>query len=339
MATNENIDYGRLLESAHLTGYTAARACTALEKLLEDDRWKRVGDGFDDINKFLDSINLSQFKIQADQRKSLARKLADIEASQRATARALGVSDTTIRKDIGAIKVAEETPVQKPLPQVVVLEEDRQALFDESTTAATKVAPNEETSQRPDPLAMSGPDVASLAEKQATKAYDKAQLYGHDEGDEWYTPRWIFDALGIRFSIDVCAPLDLTHVTTPADRYFNESDDGLSQEWSGTIWCNPPYSKPAPWAERCVEHGDGLLLTHIPMNAEWCAKVWAACDGIRLFQAIEFVRPDGKTQRPGSWLQLSAFGPVARDALAAMQTPPDVAENPRRVPSPMWVRA
>ena len=67
--------------------------------------------------------------------------------------------------------------------------------------------------------------------------------------------------------------------------------------------------------------------------------VWQACDGIRLFQAIEFVRPDGKVQRPGSWLQLAAFGDQAAEALLNFQVPDHVAENPRRVPSPMWVKA
>ena len=166
----------------------------------------------------------------------------------------------------------------------------------------------------------------------------KALTYGHTEGDEWYTPKWLFDALGLQFSIDVCAPDDLTHVTTPADKYYTPTDNGLIRPWQGTIWCNPPYSNPAPWALQCVAHGDGLLLTHIPMNAEWCIHVWNVCSGIRLFQAIEFVRPDGKTQRPGSWLQLAAFGDIAIEALAQMETPNDVAKNPRRVPSPLWVR-
>jgi hypothetical protein len=169
------------------------------------------------------------------------------------------------------------------------------------------------------------------------RAAIKSLSYGHDKGDEWYTPGWLFESLGLEFDIDVCAPDDLTHVTTPARAYFTESQNGLSQEWYGTIWCNPPYSEPEPWALRCVEHGNGLLLTHIPMNASWCTKVWSACDAIRLFQAIEFVRPDGKTQRPGSWLQLSAFGERALNALRDFEVPEHVAENPRRVPSPMWV--
>lgn len=166
-----------------------------------------------------------------------------------------------------------------------------------------------------------------------------ADLKDHPmDGDEWYTPRWLFDALGLEFEIDVCGPEDREHVATPTKRFFTEKDDGIAQEWAGMVWCNPPYSTPEPWALKMIEHGDGLLLVHMPMNAEWCVKVWEACSGIRLFQAMEFVRPDGTLQRPGYWLQLAAFGDVAAKALADMTVPDDVAENPRRVPSPMWVR-
>ena len=170
----------------------------------------------------------------------------------------------------------------------------------------------------------------------------KALMYGHggDEGlgDEWYTPKWIFDGLGIVFSIDVCGPADRTHITVPSEQYYTEDDDGLASEWWGTIWCNPPYSDPEPWAHKCIQHGDGLLLTHIPMNAGWASAVWHNCDALRLFQAIEFVRPDGKLQRPGMWLQLAAFGADAVGALERLQPPADVSQNPRRVPSPLLVK-
>jgi len=160
-----------------------------------------------------------------------------------------------------------------------------------------------------------------------------------NDGDEWYTPRWLFNAFAITFSIDVCAPLDLTYSSVPTDRHFTIDDDGLARAWDGTVWCNPPYSKPEPWARRMIHHGDGLLLTHIPMNAGWCVDVWESCDAIRLFQAMEFVRPDGTSQRPGYWLQLAAFGLVATEALARLQPLGEAAFNRRRVASPMWRRA
>ena len=161
------------------------------------------------------------------------------------------------------------------------------------------------------------------------------QLPGSVSDNEWYTPPWLFEALGVDFTIDVCSP-EGGVAWIPAARYYTQDDDGLTQPWHGTVWCNPPYSDADPWAEKIIDHGDGLLLTHIPMNAEWAADVWQTCAGIRLFQGIEFVRPDGKLYRPGYWLQLAAFGDTAFDALADMAIPPEIIANPRRVPSPLW---
>lgn len=348
MSTDANITYGRLLESVHITGYSAERAATGLQWLLEEDRWTQVGDGFEDIDDFLESIDLSQFKIAVDQRKKLSKQLEEKRASRRASAKALGVSSTTIHRDLGrdsaVTNVTEPKEKQDPSPQVVTQKQDKDSQKTDNSNSVTYVTAEsgsylaqDTTPQKPNPLATKGDQVAKDAEKQAIKAYEKAKTYGHDVGDEWYTPKWLFDSLGLQFSIDVCAPRDLTHVTTPADQYYSEDDDGLSQAWRGTIWCNPPYSDTEPWARKMIEHGDGMLLTHIPMNAAWAADVWRSCNGIRLFQAIEFVRPNGEKQRPGMWLQLAAFGEVAKAALADMQTPEDIAENPRRIPSPMWV--
>ncbi len=95
--------HGRLLESVHLSGYTMERACIGLEWLLENDRWKKVGKGFSNINDFLETINLSQFRIAIDQRKKLAKRLEAMQASQRSSAKALGVGIGTINRDLEVV--------------------------------------------------------------------------------------------------------------------------------------------------------------------------------------------------------------------------------------------
>jgi hypothetical protein len=48
--------------------------------------------------------------------------------------------------------------------------------------------------------------------------------------DDCYTPRWVFDAMGLRFDLDVAAPVGGPwHV--PCDRYLTAEDDGLAQPW------------------------------------------------------------------------------------------------------------
>jgi 16S rRNA G966 N2-methylase RsmD len=93
--------HGRLLESVHISGYTFERAFSELDWLLTDERWKQVGAGYEDINAFLATVDLSEFRIAVEQRRGLARKLRELEASQRATAKALGVAHETVRRDLG----------------------------------------------------------------------------------------------------------------------------------------------------------------------------------------------------------------------------------------------
>lgn len=92
--------HGRLLEAVHLSGYTMERACGELDWLLTDDRWQQVGGGYSDVNAFLATIDLSDFKLAVDQRRELSRKLTGLQASQRATAKALGVAVGTVNGDV-----------------------------------------------------------------------------------------------------------------------------------------------------------------------------------------------------------------------------------------------
>lgn len=154
--------------------------------------------------------------------------------------------------------------------------------------------------------------------------------------DEWYTPSWLFDALGLRFNIDVASPADREHVAVPAKRWYTESDDGLAQPWRGLVFCNPPYSNAAPWARRMIEHGNGVLLAHVPMNGAWALDIWRNADAVCLFQGMNFVRPDGSLRRPAWWLQLAAFGDKAADAVRSLpeRLPDDLDDRWR--PGPVW---
>jgi hypothetical protein len=58
------------------------------------------------------------------------------------------------------------------------------------------------------------------------------------ETDEWYTPRYIFDALGEQFDLDVaCPPEGPRHV--PATAWY--SSHSLMLPWCGFVWMNPPF--------------------------------------------------------------------------------------------------
>jgi phage N-6-adenine-methyltransferase len=57
--------------------------------------------------------------------------------------------------------------------------------------------------------------------------------------DEWATPAELIAKLPFRFELDVCA----TPENAKAPRFFTRADDGLTQEWRGVCWMNPPYGR------------------------------------------------------------------------------------------------
>jgi hypothetical protein len=116
--------------------------------------------------------------------------------------------------------------------------------------------------------------------------------------DDRYTPRWVFDAMGLHFDLDVAAPIGGPwHV--PCDRYYyTAEDDGLSQSWDGLVWCNPPYSSAEQWIARWADHDRGCLMTQVASRQSWRSTLYAAADAVYVGQ-VEFARPDGSTLKFG----------------------------------------
>ena len=101
--------------------------------------------------------------------------------------------------------------------------------------------------------------------------------------DNVLTPRSLFEALTIRFDLDVAASVDGDFV--PADRRFTVEDDGLIQPWSGRVWMNPPYSKPQPWVDKFIQHSHGIALLPIS-RSHWQIRLWQEADGICLMDHL-----------------------------------------------------
>jgi phage N-6-adenine-methyltransferase len=111
--------------------------------------------------------------------------------------------------------------------------------------------------------------------------------------DEWYTPKELFDQMEGAFHLDVCAPK--TGIPwIPAIKWYSIEDDGLAQPWSGRVWMNPPYSKPSPWVDKWLEHGNGIAL--LPMaKSKWFNKlIDSQASFVVLPSTFKFESPDGK---------------------------------------------
>lgn len=76
--------------------------------------------------------------------------------------------------------------------------------------------------------------------------------------DEWLTPPEIIHSLGI-FDLDPCGAINAFYST--ALTTFTVVDDGLSKDWFGRVWLNPPYgSNTKTWLSKLANHGNGIAL-------------------------------------------------------------------------------
>jgi hypothetical protein len=133
--------------------------------------------------------------------------------------------------------------------------------------------------------------------------------------DDWYTPRWIFDAAAIKFDMDVAAPMSRDFQHVPARRYLTAVEDGLTTPWEGMVWCNPPYSGSTPWVEKWAAHKGGGMLLVPAVKSRWVGTMLTAAEALTLL-TVEFHRPGGAIA-PIRWLNiLAAKGPECVDAVA-----------------------
>ena len=110
--------------------------------------------------------------------------------------------------------------------------------------------------------------------------------------NDYYTPKYIFDAIGLEFDIDVAAPVSgIPYI--PAKRWFSQLEDGLQQDWGGClVYMNPPFSKPAPWVEKFIENNNGIALL-CTSKAKWFKIIWEKAQGILTVESsFQFNRPD-----------------------------------------------
>ena len=171
------------------------------------------------------------------------------------------------------------------------------------------------------PLANRKKDLVRLArvkdpEKQREKvevliakvSEDDAALGVHSpsKSQDWWTPSDIIDptiAMLGEIDLDPCANEGAPNV--PARQHFTPADDGLSQEWRGQIFMNPPYKGVGRWVKKLLAEMEkgrvnaAIVLVENRTGSDWyrnlaeAARVKCEIDG-----RLTFI--DGLTGQPAS---------------------------------------
>lgn len=135
-------------------------------------------------------------------------------------------------------------------------------------------------------------------------------LNGNSAGThEWLTPPYIIESLG-KFDLDPCSPIDRPWDT--ATNHFTEKDDGLSKDWHGRVWCNPPYGDFAKhWLKKCASHGDAIALIFARTETKmFFESIWNLADSVLFIKGrLSFYTPSGvKGGSAGAASVLVAYG-------------------------------
>lgn len=80
------------------------------------------------------------------------------------------------------------------------------------------------------------------------------------------TPQGFFDELNAEFGFttDVCAIQE----NAKCDKFFSPEQDGLTQEWQGVLWMNPPYGKTiSKWVKKAYECGS-IIVCLLPARTD-----------------------------------------------------------------------
>ena len=118
---------------------------------------------------------------------------------------------------------------------------------------------------------------------------------GKNYSAEWYTPAWVFQAMGVKFDLDVCSPGAKIVPWIPAAKHHTRKENGLKSPWHGFCWMNPPYGEKVlwDWVKKFVEHGNGVALVH---SVNTATKWWQYLNGnadyiLFLNTKIQFISP------------------------------------------------
>ena len=97
--------------------------------------------------------------------------------------------------------------------------------------------------------------------------------------DRWYTPPYIVElvvqVLG-EIDLDPCAD-DGKHIS--CKRHYIACDDGLTKEWGGRVFMNPPYSQPGVWMEKLQAEiklkrvTEAIALVPAATDTKWLSPV------------------------------------------------------------------
>ncbi|MCX6753685.1 MAG: DNA N-6-adenine-methyltransferase [Candidatus Nomurabacteria bacterium] len=124
--------------------------------------------------------------------------------------------------------------------------------------------------------------------------------------NEWYTPKeYVEAARSVMGSIDTDPASSLiANEIVKATQYFTEEQNGITKEWKGNVWMNPPYAQPlisqftSAVTDKFIssEIDQAVILVNNATETKWFQKMLsvASCGVCFLKRRIKFLNIYGE---------------------------------------------
>lgn len=121
--------------------------------------------------------------------------------------------------------------------------------------------------------------------------------YGEHSTCEWFSPAYLFVAMGCTFDLDPASPGRDVVPWIPARHHFTIHEDGLCRDWFGLVWLNAPFGRfvlPL-WLEKFVAHRNGIALVPERTSTAWWQNLASHADTILVLnKKIPFINGVGE---------------------------------------------
>ncbi len=145
-------------------------------------------------------------------------------------------------------------------------------------------------------------------------------LVGKHTGDEesYTPPQYVDAACKVMGAIDLDpASNDMAQKVVKATKYYTIDDDGLTKQWKGKVWMNPPYTSLVinRFIDKLVSHyisgdiSEAIVLTNNNTDTKWFDQAAGVASGICFTKGrINFMKRDGSFSSPTNGQVFFYFG-------------------------------
>jgi hypothetical protein len=121
--------------------------------------------------------------------------------------------------------------------------------------------------------------------------------------EEWYTPRDVVERVRAVLGSIMLDPASdpIPQAWIKAGHYFTVADNGLSKQWFGRVFLNPPYNgSSGRWAAKLIDEyragrvEQAIMLINSAHGYKWYEDLWTSFPVCCLRDRLRFIKPSGE---------------------------------------------